>query len=520
MSFKKLLSALIIAGVAIGAYLYVNEAPKTPLENNEYQTLAKSREISGFLQGLVNKSSQAKIVTLGQSVGGRDIEAVLISNDPEFLEKGQANPHKLSVMLIGSQHATEESGSEALQMLVRDILTKHNSTWLNDMNLIVVVNANPDGRDLNSRFNATGGNINIDYIKLREDETTIFVNALKKYQPNIILDLHESSINKRILTNEQGYVHNYESQFGVNNNPNVDASLNHFSKDVFLPALLKNNADMGVPAQHYQGEILKLGQSVARAGLRLWNFRNYSAMNGSISILVENRLDVRSDEHPTLHNIKARTEKQLISVEAFLNTAQTYKDQILNVTDEARKNWSSSLDRDEKILMLRHDFVLNHEQPTAQIPLINVKTGQEEIHDFPNYDQVDISLPLALPQAYVITDHQQQFEKLFSRHHLTYEVIKEPKTITVTQTKIRDIITMPNRLGSSDIVVVDVDEHEAEISLKPGDLWISVDQPMGQMIPLILEVRSSDSVFQEVDYRQLLENDQVLFISRLNSLNH
>jgi hypothetical protein len=492
---KFLLGSALIAGILL-AFLYVEEVPKTPLENNQYQSLPKSDEISDFIHDLAGKSEWAQVVTLGQSAGGRDIEAVLISS-------GLGN--KLSVMLIGSQHATEASGAEALQMLVRDILTDSKNNWLDDMNFIIIVNANPDGRDNNTRLNATKGNINIDYIELGEDETILFVKALKKYQPNVILDLHESYVRKRILTSKQGYMNDYDSQFAVNNNPNLPTSLNEFSQNVFLPALIKANSDMGVPAQQYRGEILQLKQPIAYAGMRLWNLRNYSAMNGAISVLVENRLDPRNETYPTPQNIKVRTEKQKISIEAFLNTAQTYKDHILALRT-ATKN---------QTLMLRHQFIIDSQNPTVDIPLINVRTGEQEMHPFPNFAKVSTSMPLTLPKAYVITDEQERFMTLLSKHHLTYHIIQAPQIVTVTQSTIRDIHKKYNLMGSSTILEIDTDEHSADILLKPGDLWIDVNQPMGELIPLMLEPRSTDSIFQEKPYQSLLKIDETLLIGRV-----
>ncbi len=492
---KYLFGGAIIVGMLL-VVLYTEDIPKTPLENSHFQSLPKSNEISDFLHDLVDQSEWAKVVTLGQSAGGRDIEAVLISS-------GSAD--KLSVMLIGSQHATEASGTEALQMLVRDILTDSKTHWLDDMNFIIIVNANPDGRDNNTRFNETNGNINIDYIELGEDETVIFVNALKKYQPNVILDLHESYVRKRILTSRQGYINDFDSQFAVNNNPNLAPALNQFSQEIFLPAVIEANSNMGVPAKQYRGEILQLNQPIAYAGMRLWNFRNYSALNGAISVLVENRLDPRNDTYPTPHNIKVRTEKQKISIEAFLNTAQTYKDSILSLK-KSEKNTT---------LMLRHQFIIDSQNPKVDIPLINVKTGEQEIHAFPNFAKISLSMPLALPKAYVITNEQERFMQLFSRHHLTYQIIQAPQTLTVTQSTIRNIHEKYNLIRSSTILEVDTDERSADITLNPGDLWIDVNQPMGQLIPLILEPRSTDSIFQEDPYRSLLKINETLFIGRV-----
>jgi hypothetical protein len=497
---------LIISLFMAAAYA---QTIKTPIENNDYKTLPTSDEISDFLHGLASESHLAKVVTLGKSAGGRDIEAVLISKNPRFLQNGQPIPGMVTVMLLGSQHGTEESGAQALQILVRDLLTQPQSEWLDSMNLVVIVNANPDGRDNKSRFNETKGNINIDYVALEHDETLIFVNALQSYRPNIILDLHEASAKKPILTDKQGYMTNFESQFDVNNNPNIAAPLNTFASEVFLPALIKKNAQMDVPARHYQGEILRLEQPLSHAGLRLWNFRNYSAMNGSISVLVENRLDPKQGNYETPENIKERTRKQYVSTEAFLATTYQYKDQILKVTIDAQKH-------DISQVMLHHERSENTENPLSHLELLNVKTGQTEIHTFPNFENVKTRYPLTLPKAYVITDEQARFEKLLTRHGLSYEIIKKQQTVNVTQPEISKIEFVSKLSGTKSYSLkVSVDEVVNEINLKPGDIWIPVSQRKGHFIPLLLDPRSSDSIFQEPAYRSLLLKNKTLFIGRV-----
>lgn len=499
---KSLQNFILILSFFVFSAAYA-DVVQTPLESKNYQSLPKSSEISKFLHDLADQSSIAKVVTLGKSAGGRDIEAVLISQNP--------TENKITVMLMGSQHATEESGAEALQMLVRDLLTTSQNTWLNDMNLVVIVNANPDGRDNNSRYNETNGNINIDYVALKEDETLVFVNAQRQYQPHVILDLHEASANKKILTDKQGYVTHFESQFDVNNNPNIAKPLDQFANDVFLPEVMRVNTQMGVPARHYQGEILQLNQRLSHAGLRLWNFRNFSAMNGSISVLVENRLDPRIGNYKTPQNIKERTRKQKVSAEAFLTAASTYKDEILKVTAQARNSH-------EKTVLLRHERVKDTHKPVVNIELINVKTGKKELHGFPNFAQVKTSIPLTLPQAYLITDEQARFAKLFDRHHLSYETIQTERSVSVIQQKMTKIELIPHLVGESNVLEVSADEKEIVMNAQPQDLWISLDQPMGRLIPILLDPRSSDSIFQEMNYRPLLLKNKEFFIFRTSQL--
>jgi len=485
----------------------------TPLEESNYHLLPKSKEISYFLHRLTEKSVIAKIVVLGKTAGGLDIEAVLISKDQQFLQKGISSSNKLTVMLIGSQHGTEESGAEALQILTRDIVNdKEGLLFLEYMNFIIVVNGNPDGRDNKSRYNQYNANINVGYIKLEENETLAFVNALSTYQPNIIFDLHESSAGKKILTDKQGYLTTFDSQFDVMNNPNIAASLRKFAADKFLPVVMAKNETKGVSARHYSGEIQELEQPIFQGGsLRLWNFRNYSGMKGAISILVENRIDPRNGNYLTPENIQERIRKQKISIDALLETAFFYRKDILTVTRQARQDFASAENRED--LFLKYEAQHNIKQPKLEIDLLNVKTNRHEMREFPYYSEIKLSTPVKKVLGYLITDEQKRFSKLLSRHRVSFEIIKKEYTVKAMQPLIQKVELSADRPGQANAIKIVAEEKYVEIHAKEGDLWVSLDQEFGRLIPLLLDPRSSDSIFQEVEYQPLLFKNKSFFIN-------
>jgi hypothetical protein len=506
---KKYIYCILCLIFSISLNATAVNAPATPLEASQHQVLPNSNEISEYLHTLVDKSSLASISVLGKSAGGRNIEAVLISTHPAFLKNGQPIKNKPTVMLIGSQHGNEASGTEALQMVVRDLLIGKQKHLLKDMNLVIIVCANPDGRDNRSRFNEDDGDVNLDYVKLAQSETLVFVDAWIKYQPHVILDLHEAPVYKKVLTKQQGYMNPFESQFEVSNNQNIPEEIRNFETQVFLPAVIEKNISMGVPARQYTGEILNLQQSISGGGLRLWNFRNYSSIRGSISVLVENRLDRRKGEYTTPHNIQERARKQKISVEAFLTTVQLYKNTILSITETVRSNPS------EQTIFLRHQRVIDEKKPTADIDLIHVETGKYKTFTFPSYGKIVSSIPLETPLAYVITDEQQKFKALLKKHRLRYQVINNAATIPVVQPFIRKVEVITKAHGYTNILNVSTDENITELEVQPGDLWVPVDQPFGKFIPILLDPRSTDSIFQEQAYRPLLLKDKSFFISRV-----
>lgn len=476
----------------------------TLLEQKQFAALPKSAEIDNWLHSLANASPYARVVHIGKSVGGRDYSALLLSKNSAFLETGAHQKGMISVLLIGSQHGTEPSGNEALQQLALDVVTGKRLQYLDAMNLILIPNGNPDGRDLTTRLNAVNGNLNVDYMRLDYPETRIYRNVLARYEPDALLDMHESSIHKKTLTDRQGYLTDVEAQYEAGNNPNIDARLRHLTDSVLLPALIAKTEAKGLPAQHYLGEIQSLEQPVAHGGLRLSNLRNYSAMLGVASFLVENRLDPLNAEYPTPQNIKVRRDKQYKSACAFLEVLSAHASTILATVDRAKNSWKTP-GFAHTLLQLDYRFGLDFRNPQRVLTLRSASTGQKEEKAFPNHDFILLQKPSRLPKAYAVTAEQEAIATLLRRHGLEVEVVKAAKKVTAILPEVQAVaLRHPDNPLFRTTAEVSLQNRVQVYTLKPGDLLINTRQPNGLLIPLMLDARSIDSLFQESRFRGLL----------------
>ena len=154
----------------------------TPLEISDFTELPKAAVIDHYLDELADASPYATTKTLGYSAGGRPINALFVSKESAFLVGHQATGNQLTVMIIGSQHGNEPSGSEAIQVIAKRILNDDLMYFLDDVNLILIPTANPDGRDNNRRFNEGKVDLNRDYVTLFFNETQMFVGDKLSFQ--------------------------------------------------------------------------------------------------------------------------------------------------------------------------------------------------------------------------------------------------------------------------------------------------------------------------------------------------
>ncbi|MGE3774648.1 MAG: M14 family zinc carboxypeptidase, partial [Gammaproteobacteria bacterium] len=163
---------------------------QTPLEASRHRRISQSAEIGDFLNRLAAASDEASCATLGWSVRGQPIRA-LICTRPSPREKPR-------VMLVGSHHGgSEPAGGEALMEISRALLHGDLRDLLDVLDVIVVPNVNPDGRDEDSSRNANGVNLNRDYVLLSQPESRALDAAVQRYRPHVVLDAHESAALKR-----------------------------------------------------------------------------------------------------------------------------------------------------------------------------------------------------------------------------------------------------------------------------------------------------------------------------------
>jgi hypothetical protein len=504
----------ILAYGALHAEPSVTDTIQAPLVASEFQTLPSSHQVQQYLAQVTQNSPVLTLEQLGRSAGKRLISAVIAAKDPQFAAASEPRTDdKLTVLLIGSQHGSEPSGAEGLLWLIQKIAEGEADEFLQHLNLIILPLANPDGRDNDlSRYNENKVDINRDFFLAQQPETRLIIDLMNKYQPDVLLDIHEASAYKKVLGGEQGYLTNFEAQLAMSNHPNVDSRIRDFTNQLLLPELVQRIKNDGLYAQQYRGSVKSLNQPFLQASLHGNRLRNYAGLRGIIAVLLENKLDLPKDDYPTPHNIKERVTKQLLSTEAFLHTIIDYRAPIREIRQGVHKRWQSD-DMQQQILQMVADFTLDKNEAVVDIPLIQLATNSDVIRPFVNFSAVDVSVPYRLPDAYVVTREQAMIAEILDRHHLDYQVADQPMQYSGAEQKITTINLKESvDKGQKSNVYVELAQQQAPVDLAKGDLLIKTSQPNGVLIPIMFDPRSYSSIFQELTHRPLLLKYRDFFI--------
>jgi hypothetical protein len=481
----------------------------TRLEKSNYQQMTSSTEIIEFMDELARSSDAVESVILTQSAAGHPLGAILISTDIREFMAGRRASDKLTVMLIGSQHGNESAGAEALMILSREILVGELRFHMDYINFVIIPNSNPDGRNMKRRVNGNGVNLSTNFTILSEPESRAIVAALHRWRPEVVLDIHESAVYKKKSLARQGYLIDFEAQFEAANNPNVDPRIRYLSFEHMLPNLINRLSAQGLPAQRYISEITSIHQPITHGGLSLRNLRNMAGILGSFGFLVENRLDPSIGSYPTPKNISQRIKRQTLSIETFLQSCQNYREYILSLSRQVRLSWKHP--RNAAPLYLSVTYTTDSNRPLISLPLRRLDTKEPVQHTFIYHGMVQSRTPLTLPRAYVIRANQKLFAELLDRHQIAYST-QAPSILAAVE--LRPVELPPEGEVGVDCkaFILAEDKSGQKDSFQPGDLFISLDQPARRLIPLLLEPRSSSSIFNAPEYCRFLQGpDNILF---------
>jgi hypothetical protein len=486
---------------------------RTAVEINAFERPSMPEEIVAFLTDLDREHEEAELRTIGQSAGGRPLVALLLGIRPGARQPHDAGKRQLRALIIGSQHGTEPSGGEAIQILARQILSGERRDLSEDFELILVPDANPDGRAARRRVNANGVNLSTNYNVASEPETEAILDVLERWRPDVVLDVHESAILKKKTLGAQGYMTDFQAQVEIGTNPNIDPDLRLLSASLLDQTIARINA-AGVGAQHYIGEITDVAQPITHGGLSVKNLRNLAAMRGAVSFLIENRLDPPGRVFLTPRNLRGRIEKQLASIDAFLAVCRARRDEIGATVERVRQR-SRAPDPRKVLLVAR--WAANPAEPEITVPLRRIDDGTLEQRVFARHDVIEGLQPLALPRAYAVTAHQEALRRVLDRHHVAYAILSSPVSVDATVARVGARVPVPGRhgWGYADYELV---ERRETVTFPAGTLWIDLDQPLRRLIPLLLEPRSNSGIFQDPQYAKLIEVGEDFFIASIGKI--
>ncbi len=450
----------------------------TPLEVQGHTRLSTPEEMTAFLSRLAEQTSGARLWSLGHSAGGRPLTAL-------HLPARRNDQPPLRVMLVGSQHgAAEAAGGEALLTLARELTGAAWRGAVDYLEFVIYPDANPDGRALDSSRNADEVNINRDFVLLTQPESRALDHLLREFAPQVVLDAHESAILKSKSLAREGYMTDFETQFDCANNPAIPVALRAYAEQDMLPTLVTRVAARGVPAQRYIREILSLSQVATHGGLTARKLRNRAGLSGALSFLLETRVDPKHGQYSSFRNIAVRSAKQLLAQQVFIELVAERRS-ILQALLDAH---AASVEP----LVLEACYASRGAEAVLRIPMRCIADGELREFEFADHRDVVCGSTVEVAGCYWVTGHHDTFARLLDAHGFAWQ----PLAAAVTRPVRVQTVAIDEALWPAPRCVLR--------ELPAGSLRVPVAGIRGRLLGLLLEARSSSSVFRYAAFSRLL----------------
>jgi hypothetical protein len=237
---------------------FVGKRPLTRAERTNFMETSHYDDVVAFIDSL--KTLGAKIATgsIGKTIEGRELPYVIASRPLVSTPAAARRLNRPIAYIQANIHAGEVEGKEAMQSLLRDLVFDKKKNVLDSIVLIVQPIYNADGNEkwgpqernrgaqngpdlVGTRQNASGWNLNRDYIGADAPETRGALAMLNAWNPDLFMDLHTTD----------GSIHGYALTYSP---PLTPAAVNvaSFTAKTLLPAVRRRMHDrQGFEVQDY-----------------------------------------------------------------------------------------------------------------------------------------------------------------------------------------------------------------------------------------------------------------------------
>ncbi|WP_292178424.1 M14 family metallopeptidase [Brevundimonas sp.] len=444
-------------------------------------------------------SDLIRIEQFGVSPEGRPIYAVIASKDGATFD-----PAKPVLMIQAGIHPGEIDGKDAGMMLLRDIAFYGKDGLLDRVNLILIPILSVDGHERASAYSrpnqrgpriqgwrntATNQNLNRDYLKLDQPEMRAVRGLILKYRPDLYVDVHVTD----------GMDYQYDVTFGFNGEDGAfsrSPNGSHWLDTVFKPAMNAALERQG----HIPGELVfgqddddpKAGLNDGGLGERYSN--GWGAAAHVPTILIEN------------HSLKPH-EQRVLGTYVFIEEA-------MRLLADKGSALRAATDQDKALRPA--EIPANFEQeatPSSTRPFHGVlyemydspASGRKEIRWLGRPDPEMWRMPfygskpaltLKRPTAYWIPGYRTDLIERLKAHGIEMETLTAPRAVAVDMLHLVSpkLATRANE-GHVQASVETVQVERRDWTFPPGSVRVPTDQPLGDIVVLLLEPQSNESFF-------------------------
>jgi hypothetical protein len=481
----------------------------TASEKSDFVTTPTYDETMIWFKKLADASPLLTMVSIGKSVEGREIYMVIASSEKNVNASTLKNTTKPALLAQAGIHSGEIDGKDAGMMLLRDIAFGGKKELLNNVNFLFIPILSVDGHENSSPFNrpnqrgpenmgwrtnAQNLNLNRDYAKLDTQEIRAVIKVINDYNPSLYMDIH--------VTDGADYQYDITYDFGDKNSYSP-SSENWLSK-IFKPTV---DAELQLNG-HIPGPFLSAASNLgfSQGNISFKGSPRFSADYGDLrhlpSILIENHSLKPYKQRVLGTYVLLESTLKILAKEGQLLKQNILKDRAIR-GDKVNMAW--------EIPQSRKDLIANDSITLLAVDSKIIKStitnadyvewlGKPVTMKVANYvanEPVDF---IKRPKGYWIPASCDVVIERLKLHGIEMKTITKAQEVKVELYRITDFkFEDENKRvqpfeGHFQVNATTISEIHNQIYPK-GSVYISTDQPLGDLAMLLLEPKSKDSFF-------------------------
>ncbi len=272
-----------------------NVAYTTPAFEAGRGSWTSNAEIALWLRALVREgrstpgSPTVRLLTPGNSQGGVPIEALLFTRLVDATPAGLQRAGRPTVLLLGQQHGDEPAGAEALLAIAQDLAQGPLARLLEQVNVVLLPRANPDGAKSASSSTTNGIDLDRDHLLLRTPEAQALAQLARDFRASVVVDLHEYAAVKPYLE-KFGAVQRFDALVQYATVPNLPEFITKAAEEWFRRPLLASLTAQGLSSEWlYTASGDTVEKKMAMGSIDPDTVRNVHGLRNAISFVIETR---------------------------------------------------------------------------------------------------------------------------------------------------------------------------------------------------------------------------------------
>lgn len=323
----------------------------------------------------------------------------------------KSNESKPSILFIGQQHGNEPAGKEGLLLLIKDFANGKYINWLENADLYIILQVNPDGADLNQRRTIENIDLNRDHLLLKSREAKVVQDIFDELKPVITVDFHEYYPYSKSWE-QFGYRRDFDIQFGGLTNINIDEDLQNYFYQTVYPEVEQKVAQRGYSFFEYTLGSFAQGERMRHSNVDINDGRQSFGICNTLSFIVEGK-----NGRDSISEIERRAKSQYLTAKSILESCVKHIDEINRLVTTARKN-NLIQNPDEKV-SIRMDHFKGDTAFYYPLKSVNeIKDSVFKVDEF--HSQVKSILDITVPKAYLIPKTDTLLVEWLKRTNFTF----------------------------------------------------------------------------------------------------